>query len=89
MANIREIQSRINSVKDTMKITNAMYMISSSKMTHAKKKLADTEPYFLWPARRNIENTQTFAGLASWIFSARENVPEGERKIGSDRYYGG
>ena len=46
MANIREIQSRINSVKDTMKITNAMYMISSSKLTHAKKKLADTEPYF-------------------------------------------
>ena len=29
MANIREIQSRINSVKDTMKITNAMYMILS------------------------------------------------------------
>ena len=46
MANIREIQSRINSVKDTMKITNAMYMISSSKMTQARKKLADTEPYF-------------------------------------------
>lgn len=45
MANIREIQSRINSVKDTMKITNAMYMISSSKLTQAKK-LADTEPYF-------------------------------------------
>ena len=45
MANIREIQSRINSVKDTMKITNAMYMISSSKLTQARKKLADTEPY--------------------------------------------
>ena len=30
MANIREIQSRINSVKDTMKITNAMYMISDT-----------------------------------------------------------
>ena len=43
MANIREIQSRINSVKDTMKITNAMYMISSSKMTHAKKKLMDQD----------------------------------------------
>ena len=39
MANIREIQTRINSVKDTMKITNAMYMISSSKMKQAKKKL--------------------------------------------------
>ena len=46
MANIKEVQERINSVKDTMKITNAMYMISSSKMTQARKKLADTEPYF-------------------------------------------
>ena len=46
MANIREIQTRINSVKDTMKITNAMYMISSTKMRQAKKKLAESEPYF-------------------------------------------
>ena len=37
MANAREIKSRINSVQDTMKITNAMYMISSSKMKKAKK----------------------------------------------------
>ncbi len=29
-----------------MKITNAMYMISSSKMQKAKKKLEDTEPFF-------------------------------------------
>ena len=46
MANAREIKSRINSVQDTMKITNAMYMISSSKMKKAKKILSDTEPYF-------------------------------------------
>jgi F-type H+-transporting ATPase subunit gamma len=46
MANTKEIQKRMKSIQDTMKITNAMYMISSSKMTHAKKKLADTEPYF-------------------------------------------
>lgn len=29
-----------------MKITNAMYMISSSKLRRAKKALANTEPYF-------------------------------------------
>ena len=46
MANAREIKSRISSVQDTMKITNAMYMISSSKMKKAKKILSDTEPYF-------------------------------------------
>ena len=39
-----------------------------------EEKTLDTRALpFLWPARRNIENTQTFAGLASWIFfGARE-----------------
>ena len=42
MANMREIRSRIKSVNDIMKITNAMYLISSSKMKHAKQRLDDT-----------------------------------------------
>lgn len=46
MASARELKSRIRSTKDTMKITNAMYMISSSKLRKARKSLADTEPYF-------------------------------------------
>ena len=46
MANTKEIQKRMKSIKDTMKITNAMYMISSSKLRSAKQKLEDTEPYF-------------------------------------------
>ena len=46
MANVKEIQDRINSIQDTMKITNAMYMISSSKMKRAQKILRDTEPFF-------------------------------------------
>ena len=46
MANTKEIQKRMKSIQDTMKITNAMYMISSSKLRVAKQKLEDTEPYF-------------------------------------------
>ena len=46
MASTKEIQNRIKSIKDTMKITNAMYMISSSKLKKAKKDLENTEPYF-------------------------------------------
>ncbi len=46
MASVKEIQTRISSIKDTMKITNAMYMISSSKVQKAKKKLASAEPFF-------------------------------------------
>ena len=83
MANIREIQSRINSVRDTMKITNAMYMISSSKMTHARKKLADTEPYFYALQGEISRILRHMPELRHRYFSKRENVPTEERKIGS------
>ncbi len=46
MANMREIRSRIKSIQDIMKITNAMYLISSSKIKRARKSLAATVPYF-------------------------------------------
>ena len=46
MANLSEIQERISSIKDTMKITNAMYMISTNKLRRAKQALENTEPYF-------------------------------------------
>ena len=37
MGSTKEIQTRMKSIQDTMKITNAMYMISSSKMQKAKR----------------------------------------------------
>ncbi len=40
MANAKEIQERMSSINDTLKITNAMYMISSSKLKKSKKMLA-------------------------------------------------
>ncbi len=46
MAALREIRTRMKSVQETMKITNAMYLISSSKLKRAKKQLEQTEPYF-------------------------------------------
>lgn len=46
MANAKEIKSRIKSVRDTQKITNAMYLIASTKMRKAKGDLDSTRPYF-------------------------------------------
>ena len=83
MANIREIQSRINSVKDTMKITNAMYMISSSKMTQAMKKLSDTEPYFYALQGEISRILRHLPELEHRYFDARKDIPAEERKIGS------
>ena len=46
MATIKEIKNRIKSVKDTQKITNAMYLIASTKLRKAKSELDKTRPYF-------------------------------------------
>ena len=47
MAGIKEIRTRIDSVQQTLKITNAMYLISSSKMRKARQQLNNVQPYFL------------------------------------------
>ena len=46
MSNLKEIREHIASVRDTGKITNAMYMISSNKLRKARRMLTDTEDYF-------------------------------------------
>ena len=46
MANTREIKTRIESVQQTRKITNAMYLIASTKLRKARNDLANTRPYF-------------------------------------------
>lgn len=46
MGSEREIKDRIAGIQNTMKITNAMYMISSTKLNKARSELAATEPFF-------------------------------------------
>lgn len=46
MATTREIKNRINSVRDTQKITNAMYLISSTKMRKARREAEESKPYY-------------------------------------------
>ena len=82
MANSREIQARMRSIKDTMKITNAMCMISSSKLQKARKNLKNTEPYFytIQDALGKILDLSPDTG--NEFFDLREDVPEKERKKG-------
>ena len=82
MANIREIQTRINSVKDTMKITNAMYMISSSKLKKSKKMLADTEPYFYTLQSEMSRILRHLPDMNSIYFKTNAEIPERKRKAG-------
>ena len=46
MPSAREIRVRMNSIPQTRKITNAMYLISSAKLRKAKQEWDQTRPYF-------------------------------------------
>ena len=46
MAGTKEIKSHIDSVGETRKITNAMYLIASTKLQRARQELDQTRPYF-------------------------------------------
>lgn len=46
MVAVKDVRNHIKSVQETLKITNAMYLIASSGLSRAKKQLDDTLPYF-------------------------------------------
>ncbi|MFR3283301.1 MAG: F0F1 ATP synthase subunit gamma [Clostridium fessum] len=51
MAGLREIQNRIRSIQDTRKITNAMYLISSTKLKKSQKRTGRDGAVFLCIAK--------------------------------------
>ena len=47
MSGAAEIKTRINSITQTKKVTDAMYMISSVKMRKARREIDKTTPFFI------------------------------------------
>ena len=45
MANLKEIRTKIGSVKNTQKITKAMEMVAASKMRRTQMRMEETRPY--------------------------------------------
>ena len=45
MANLKEIRTKIASVKNTQKITKAMEMVAASKMRRTQRRMQETRPY--------------------------------------------
>ena len=82
MGNMKEIHSRMKSVKDIMKITNAMYLISSSKLKKAKKKLADTEPYFEMLQATIYDILMRTPHMEETFFNTRKDIKSENRKTG-------
>lgn len=73
MASMRDIKRRIKSVNSTQQITNAMYLVASSKLNKAKARLEDTRPFFT-ETRRVIENIVNSSGNISHPYLEKREV---------------
>ena len=82
MANMREIRSRMKSIQDIMKITSAMYLISSSKLKKAKKNLAATEPYFEKLQTTIHEILLCAPEVVHTAFDERQDIKDEDKKRG-------
>lgn len=65
-----------------MKITNAMYMISSAKMKRARTALLNTEPYFYSMQDTLTKILDDSPEVGHKYFDKREEIPEKDRKRG-------
>lgn len=77
MASAKEIKKHISSVRDTQKITNAMYLIASAKLRRVKEDLDTTRPYFnalqneikrIFRISENIDNKYFYPASGSHDF---------------------
>lgn len=82
MPNMREIRERIESIKQILKITNAMYLISSSKLKKARKAHDDTMPYFHKLQETLEDILEHTPHVQQKYFNRREDIPAEKRKKG-------
>ena len=79
---MREIRERIASIQQILKITNAMYLMSSSKLKKARKSLEATEPYF-YKLQETIESVlEHTPHTRQMYFDRRSDIPPEKRKKG-------
>ena len=82
MPNMREIRERIASIQQILKIINAMYLMSSSKLKKARKSLEATEPYF-YKLQSTIDSVlEHTPHTRQQFFDRRADIPEEKRKKG-------
>jgi F-type H+-transporting ATPase subunit gamma len=82
MASMKEIRTHIKSVEQTLKITNAMYLISSSNLRKARQQLGDVEPYFLKIGTTISDILHHSPEIRHPFFDKRPEIPPEQRKVG-------
>ena len=82
MASTKEIRTRMKSVEQTLKITNAMYLIASSNLRKAKSQLEQAKPYFTRIDSTIADILHRSPQLEHPFLDRRPEVPPEQRKVG-------
>ncbi len=82
MASTKEIRTRMKSVEQTLKITNAMYLIASSNLRKAKEQLERAKPYFTKIDSTIADILHRSPELTHLFLDPRLEIPAAERKVG-------
>lgn len=79
MSGINELRGRIRGIQQTLKITSAMYLISSSKLRKARQQLTDVQPYFRRLSQTMADVLRHFPHI-DHAFLTGHGRPEAERQ---------
>ena len=82
MSSPKEIRTRMKSVEQTLKITNAMYLIASSNLRKAKAQLEKAEPYFTRIDETIADILCRSPQLSHPFLDQRKTITPAEREVG-------
>ena len=82
MAGIKEIRTRIKSIEATLKITNAMYLISSASLKRAREQLRTVYPHFNKIGTTIADILHHSPDVEHIYFDQRTKIPAEQRNVG-------
>jgi len=81
MANLRDLRIRMRAIRQTLQVTKAMNLISTSKLRKGRRVLEDTEPYFT-RIQKSMADIISCVGRVDSVFfkgyEAKKNEQTGE-----------
>jgi F-type H+-transporting ATPase subunit gamma len=80
MANLRDVRLRMRAVEQTLKVTKAMHLISTSKLRKGRRALEDTEPFFTRIQKSMIDIISRAGNVNNIYFGKKDYSDTGKKR---------
>jgi F-type H+-transporting ATPase subunit gamma len=85
MSNLRDVRLRMRAIQQTLQVTNAMNLISTSKLRKGRRTLEDTEPYFTRIKKAVFDIVSSAGNVKSDFFRRKEEKHAAVVVVSSDK----